>query len=153
MVGLIRQTASTTGLKVRVIRRDVVRRCGPLGGIYTGLKKTSADAVIFLACDMPFVTREIVGKLLAIAATHPNRPVLLRVAGKLTFPMLLPRVALQMVRSQIENEDRSIQSLGKRLRGIVIEAPRGWLSCLENINTLEEWERARRRVAGGTGSI
>jgi len=150
MVDLIRQTAITTGLKVRVIRRDLVRRCGPLGGIYTGLQKARADGVVFLVCDMPFITREIIEKLLAVAAAHPNRAVLLRAARKLTFPILVPREALQMVRSQIENEDWSIQSLGKRLRGIVIAAPRKWLFCLENINTPEDWERARTRMASGT---
>src|SRR5262245_26747021 len=59
MLGHIRKTAEATGLPVRVIRRDCVPKCGPLGGIYTALKTTEADAILFLACDMPLVTTEL----------------------------------------------------------------------------------------------
>ena len=58
MLGHIRAEAKTLGLPVRVIRRDLVPRCGPLGGIFTALKTTSADGVLFLACDMPFIRSE-----------------------------------------------------------------------------------------------
>jgi molybdopterin-guanine dinucleotide biosynthesis protein A len=60
MLGRIRVAARATGLPVRVIRRDAVPRCGPLGGIYTALQSTRAEAVLFLACDMPFVTPELI---------------------------------------------------------------------------------------------
>src|SRR5205809_28859 len=60
MLGRIRFAARTTGLRVQVIRRDCVTRCGPLGGVYTGLKRARARAVLFLACDMPFVTGELI---------------------------------------------------------------------------------------------
>src|SRR6187399_1903646 len=59
LLGHIRAEAKKRGFAVRVICRDVVPRCGPLGGIYTALKSTRADAVMFLACDMPFVTAEL----------------------------------------------------------------------------------------------
>ena len=39
----VRTAARSLGVPVRVIRRDSVPRCGPLGGIYTGLKRTRAD--------------------------------------------------------------------------------------------------------------
>ena len=60
----IRSTAKALGLPVRVIRCDLVPRCGPLGGIYTALKTTAADAVLFLACDMPCVTETLLQTVL-----------------------------------------------------------------------------------------
>jgi molybdopterin-guanine dinucleotide biosynthesis protein A len=60
MLALIRAQARATGLPVRVIRRDAVPRCGPVGGIYSALQTTRAEAVLFLACDMPFVTAELI---------------------------------------------------------------------------------------------
>lgn len=37
---------------------------GPMGGIYTGLREASYPWAIVLACDMPFVTREILEGLI-----------------------------------------------------------------------------------------
>ena len=68
MLGHIRATAKATGLPVRVIRRDSVPRCGPLGGIYTALKSTPAATVLFLSCDMPLVSVELLQKLLKTKA-------------------------------------------------------------------------------------
>src|SRR5947209_6218677 len=51
----VRRIARTLGLPTRLIRRDVVPRCGPLGGIYTGLVTSTASAELFLACDMPLI--------------------------------------------------------------------------------------------------
>src|SRR5688500_2993407 len=48
LLGWVRRNAAALGLPVRVIRRDLVRRCGPLGGIYSALKTTKAFAVLFL---------------------------------------------------------------------------------------------------------
>src|SRR5215213_7030364 len=60
----VRKTAGTLDLPVRVVRRDLVPRCGPMGGIYTALKTTSAEAVLFLACDMPQISSALLKKLL-----------------------------------------------------------------------------------------
>src|SRR5687768_5753928 len=64
MLSVIRATAQELDLPVRVIRHDRVPRCGPLGGILTGLESTRADAVLFLACDMPLVTAELLRKMI-----------------------------------------------------------------------------------------
>src|SRR5437867_5654697 len=56
LLRLIRIEAGELGLPLRVIRRDLIPRCGPLGGVYTALKTSKAEAELFLACDMPFVS-------------------------------------------------------------------------------------------------
>src|SRR3989442_2818228 len=65
LLGLIRASARKTGWPVRVIRRDLVARCGPLGGVYTALKTSRADLELVLACDMPFVSVGVLEKLLS----------------------------------------------------------------------------------------
>ena len=65
MLGHVRAAAKATGWPVRVIRRDLVERCGPLGGIYTALKTSEAAVEVFLACDMPFVSTELLRQLVA----------------------------------------------------------------------------------------
>src|SRR5258708_24032021 len=56
MLGEIRAAANTVGLSVRVIRRDLLPRCGPIGGVYTAPQTMPFDAPHFLAHAMPFVS-------------------------------------------------------------------------------------------------
>src|SRR5690242_1592766 len=63
MLGHIRRLGKDLGMPVRVIKRDIVPRCGPLGGIYTGLHTSRADKVLFVACDMPFLSAGLLESL------------------------------------------------------------------------------------------
>lgn len=42
------------------ILEDEIKNCGPLGGLYTGLKSVSNEYCFVTACDMPFLTREFI---------------------------------------------------------------------------------------------
>jgi molybdopterin-guanine dinucleotide biosynthesis protein A len=52
---------------VRAIR-DIVPGCGPLGGLHAALAAGRGDAVLVIACDMPFVTADFAGYLLSLSA-------------------------------------------------------------------------------------
>lgn len=45
---------------------DLVRGCGPVGGIYTGLKLSSKKEVFFVAYDMPFLHIGLIRRLLDV---------------------------------------------------------------------------------------
>ena len=143
LLGHIRAEAKKLGLPVRVIRRDAVPRCGPLGGVYTALKSTRADAVMFLACDMPFVTAAL------LRAVHRrfgegSKDMFVRSEGTVGFPFVLRRDALATVTKQIEQEKLSLHELAQALKAKMMRVPPRWRPQLRNINTPDEWRRARR---------
>jgi molybdopterin-guanine dinucleotide biosynthesis protein A len=144
LLGYICAEAKELDLPVRVIRRDVVPRCGPLGGVYTALKSARTEAVMFLACDMPFITATL---LRAVHRRFEDRYEALFVClgRKPGFPFVLRRGALATVTRQIEQEEFSLRDLARVLNAKTLIMQR-WRPQLRNINTPEEWRDARRSL-------
>jgi len=46
------------------VEKDIFPHCGPLGGIYTGLKRAKDDIIFVSACDMPFLNKPLAQKLI-----------------------------------------------------------------------------------------
>ncbi|MEO5803043.1 MAG: molybdenum cofactor guanylyltransferase [Verrucomicrobiota bacterium] len=138
----IRRTAKTLNFPVRTIRRDLVPRCGPLGGVYTALKTTSADAVLFLACDMPLVSGALLEKLLqyfkngCAIFTWSNDA-----AG---FPLVLSRDAIPTVEKLLAKKQFSMQALATKTHAKKFRPGRVFKSDLLNINTSEDWMELKK---------
>jgi len=49
---------------------DLIKGLGPIGGIYTGLMTISDQAGVFVACDMPFINRQLVRYMVDIRDNH-----------------------------------------------------------------------------------
>ena len=145
MLAQIRAAARATGLPVRIIRRDRLPRCGPLGGIYTALASTRAQAVLFLACDMPFVTTELMQSMLPFQRGRPKAS-FTRARGAVGFPLLLPRRSLPLVARQIKRRELSLQALAKVLGAKIIRPPSSALPRLLNVNTPGDLRQARRMI-------
>jgi molybdenum cofactor guanylyltransferase len=145
MLGCVKRTAASTGLPVRVIRRDLVPRCGPLGGIYTALKSSRAERVLFLPCDMPFITRAILEALITRSTRQPGDSLFVRLDGELGFPLILPQCTMTTVESQIERENFSLQLLAHKLRARIVPAPARWKPHLQNINTPSDLAEAQSK--------
>ena|SRR5438046_1530659 len=47
--------------------QDIVAGSGPMGGVHAALTRARGDAVLVLACDMPFVTADFAAFLLGLA--------------------------------------------------------------------------------------
>jgi molybdopterin-guanine dinucleotide biosynthesis protein A len=60
-------TPATVPPRLRVVR-DRVPACGPLGGLDAALAAARHDALVLVACDMPFVTARLLGHLLALTS-------------------------------------------------------------------------------------
>lgn len=146
MLANVRLAARSAGLPVRVIRRDIIPRCGPIGGIFTGLKSSRAAVVVVLPCDMPFLVSAPIRSVIS-ALRARDKAVFTSVGGLAGFPCVLRRhVALPIVEAQIAGLRNSIQSLAKALHARLICPSRRWISRLENINTRSELQIARDRL-------
>jgi molybdopterin-guanine dinucleotide biosynthesis protein A len=142
MLSQVRARAREIGSPVRVIRRDLVSRCGPIGGIYTALTTSRADAELFLACDMPFVAPALIRKLMKRLSPRADA-VFTLLNGVAGFPFLIRVGALPRVSRQIKLKQLSLQSLARALRAKLISPSRRQEAELFNINTPDDWHRAR----------
>ena len=144
LLARVRAQADKLGLPLRVIRRDDVPRCGPLGGVYTALNTSLAEAELFLACDMPFVSADLLRKLLE-SWESDGRPVFIGSGGLAGFPFLIPAEGLAVVAAQISKQQLSLQKLAQALKARLLPAG-SREGELFNLNTPADWRAAQRRV-------
>lgn len=137
----VRAAAEATGWPVRAVRRDIVDRCGPIGGIYTGLKTSCAEAEVFLACDMPFVSRELIVRL--ASSLGPKRAVFAVGDGLTGFPAIVRVDSVDLVHQQIAKGEFSIQMLARHLKAKALKMPASHKAETLNINTPQELAAAR----------
>ena len=142
LLGHIRATAEQLGLPVRVIRRDIVPRCGPLGGVFTALATSRAGAELFLSCDMPFVSVALLRRLLSLSRSG-ERAVFATGPVEVSFPFIIPVRAVPTVQRQIAARRLPLQSLA-----LVLHARRVRAGAAEllNINTPADLQMARRSL-------
>ena len=144
LLGHIRATANAAGLQPRVIEADLAPRCGPLAGVYTALATSRAEVILFLACDMPFISARSLRWLLS--RLRPGRKALfVRENGRLGFPFLLRRATLPVVRQQLAVRQFSLHKLARALRAQTVRLPRCQTHELFNINTPKDWKIAQQQ--------
>jgi len=143
-----------------VVVEDVIPGCGPLGGLHAGLSAARFERCLAVACDMPFVTADVMRGLLRLGEGYDAA--VPRAADGL-HPLLAAysRACLPCIESQLRNGDRSMRSFFDRvsLRWIREEELRPFdpeLRCLFNINTWQDYQRALTiagRASPGDGII
>jgi molybdopterin-guanine dinucleotide biosynthesis protein A len=136
------QAAKALGLQVRVIRRDIVPRCGPLGGVLTALKTSRAAAELFLACDMPFVSAALLRKLLQ-ALSRSRQAAFTFVDGLAGFPFAMRVECAPIVEVHIAAREFSLQALAQSLRASLVSPPRSGRKSTFNIHTGVDLAAAR----------
>jgi molybdopterin-guanine dinucleotide biosynthesis protein A len=144
LLGHSRATAKATGMPTRVIRADLAPGCGPLGGVYTALATTRAEILLFLPCDMPFVSTAFLKTLIRKPAPRGGA-LFVKAHGRVGFPFLLSRATLPIVRRQLASGQFALQQLARVLRAQIVPVPRGRADELFNINTPDDWKAARER--------
>ena len=145
LLGHVRARAREVGLPVRLIQRDLVPRCGPVGGVYTALKTSRADAELFLACDMPLVSPDLLRQLLRESGSPPKAAFVTE-NGLAGFPFLIPVSAVGQVEQQIRRQRWSLQVLARTLQARMLALSQVRRRELLNVNSLEDWRRAQKLV-------
>lgn len=145
MLSIVRAAADPLNLPVRVIRRDLVARCGPLGGVFTALRTTKADAVLFMACDMPLVTPRLLRRIIR-ASRACTRAVFSKQESRVGFPLLLPRAVLADVQAQVAKQELSIHALAAALNATTVELAESSPE-LFNVNTPADAREAAECLA------
>ena len=143
LLARIRAAARATSWPVRVIRRDLVPRCGPLGGVWTAFQRSRSGRLVFLSCDMPFVTPA----LIRAVAERKGRGVFTRTEEGAGFPFALDRSCLPLVGQALAEKRFSLQALAQRLRARQLRLPRRRQEELQNVNTPEHFTLARLHYA------
>ncbi len=80
----IRNIPRATGCASVDIIGDAIPGRGPLGGIYSGLMASDTDLNVVVACDMPFLCRELIGYMLQQA---PGYDAVIPRLGELVEPL------------------------------------------------------------------
>ncbi len=151
-VAVIGAPEGYSGLVGLVIPDDFTG-CGPLAGIYTGLRHTRTEFNLFLGCDLPLMQARFLRVLAALAleagadVTVPRTP-----DGRLqALCAVYRRRALDAIRSRLAAGENMIRRVFPRLRCRVVEWPeiaRAGFSrrIFDNVNTPEDYGRMRRTV-------
>lgn len=139
-------------LGVRVIA-DAIPDAGPLGGIYTALLDARRDRVLVLACDLPFVTRELLSQIAAAGDERDDAVIPRSRRGLEPLCAWYHRRAAAMLRTRIESGALSVHTLKDVLHvrelGPEALAPYAGDEAFVNVNTPHDYERARRSIELG----
>ncbi len=126
---------------------DVIPGIGPIGGIVTALEHCPTAYCLILACDLPFMSPEILHALARHREDH-HRAVVLDV-GRGPEPLcgIYARSCLPAVHEHIRNDDYQLQALLQRLGAAVVPWQiRGGIDPLLNINTPTDFEKAQKML-------
>lgn len=146
LVAHIRNTAKELPFPVRVVRRDFVPKCGPMGGIYTALKSTDADLVIFLACDMPCVGEQLLKSFCAKIKPATNA-IFTWNNDMFGFPFCLSRNALLTVEKLLSEKQFSLQTFARKMRARKFYPCSALKADLLNVNTPADWMKLQQNFS------
>jgi len=119
---------------------DEIKDIGPLGGIITGMKNSETDWNFFIACDLPYMSKEIIELILlnandcdAVIPVHQNKPE--------------PLCALYNIKeiiifeNSVNEKDFKIQNVYNKLNHKLVEIPDSFFysgNPFRNINSMKD---------------
>lgn len=130
---------------------DAFAQGGSLGGIYSGLRAAAGGAAFTVACDMPFLTREVAA--LVVERAGQADVVIPEIAGRLeTLHASYGRACLPYMEARLRTGELRITGFFDQVRVLRIGAAevarfRDPAVAFMNVNTPDELAEARRLAA------
>lgn len=123
--------------------------CGPIGGIYAGLLACVSGLMLTAACDMPLLKiefyRYLTGRLEQEERNGAFYDGVIPVCRERLHPLaaIYKKRVCQVIKEQILNENYCLRDALKRVHMLYVDVTgqAEFETMLQNINTLEEYER------------
>ncbi len=132
------------GFKGVGVIEDLVKGCGPLGGIYTGLNVISNDRAFFAACDMPFLHIGFMCRLLDISRGRGHScTVPYSEKGIEPLHAVYSRSTLQKLKVSLNRGELSVMKFLNKCNCRYINVRKEELRSFFNINTQDDLRRIR----------
>jgi molybdopterin-guanine dinucleotide biosynthesis protein A len=135
---------------------DVYRQWGALGGVHAALNACRAEWAAIVACDLPFVSAELLARLVALRANFAA------VAPVQEDARPQPLCALYRVTACLNRAQALIEAGERRPRALLEDVQTRWVACEElsdltnaarlflNVNTPEDYARAQHVVSNSS---
>ena len=127
--------------KVQLVKDESPDK-GPLMGIYSGLRVSSADYNFVMACDMPFVNLDLIGHIID---NKDGFDIIVPKIDEKYHPLfgIYSRKCIPVIEDTLKNGELKVRSIFPKLKTYFlskeeVERFDKSLLCLENINTKEE---------------
>jgi iron complex transport system ATP-binding protein len=117
---------------VELIIEDDAPGRGPLGGVATAFNRFRFDRALFLSCDMPLITPELLRQF-----ADAKGPIFGSDNGRAGFPFLLPRSAGSDIKLSLKQNRYSLQELSSIVKADLLT---GSPKELTNVNTLADYK-------------
>lgn len=117
--------------------QDKITDCGPAGGIYTGLSQSNSQINIFLSCDTPLVTEDMLRKLLEKKTddwdiVHYSQNPLIGVYHKRVSSIFL---------THLKEQQFTMKRILQECKTHILPTTEAIKSNFKNINTPEEYNK------------
>lgn len=125
---------------------DVYPQVGPMGGIYSGLVTCNEEALFITACDMPFIDRQTVEKVLRVYEATGITTIVK--TGRRIHPLfgIYPKSILPYLKMRIERGQYRMMDLLAEIEKNVVELDDD--KVVSNINTRDEYEKLKGEAMG-----
>ena len=129
------------------VYEDIYQNLGPLGGLYTGLMKSDYDVNLVLSCDVPLIKTDLLLKLLDAWEDEFDQIQFSANGKKMPLLALYKKECLVLCLEQIEKGDLKMMHFVERLKHKTIPIDGDETLLISNINTREELERIKQKLA------
>ena len=129
----------------KLVIKDLIPDLGPMGGIYSALKKIEAEKILVLGVDLPNVTTDFLSRLIEKSEGHDATFPVSRHGAEPLCAIYQAKLCLSVIEERIQLDDLSLQrfinAMGERGRNLEIE-PAEWTwfgdDLLKNWNELND---------------